>query len=65
MLGRNRHDACPAGRVIRSAPGASVLWTYRRPTMHDFWITSGYHLLTRDADGNLEVGDELLRASRW
>jgi hypothetical protein len=30
--------------------------------MHDFWITSGYHLLTRDADGNLEVGDELLRA---
>jgi len=30
--------------------------------MHDFWITSGYHLLTRDADGNLKVGDELLRA---
>ncbi|MDH3234575.1 MAG: DUF6352 family protein [Alphaproteobacteria bacterium] len=30
--------------------------------MHDFWLTSGYHLLTRDADGNLEVGDELLRA---
>jgi hypothetical protein len=30
--------------------------------MHDFWITSGYHLLTCDADGNLEVGDELLRA---
>jgi hypothetical protein len=30
--------------------------------MHDFWITSGYHLLTRDADGNLAVGDELLRA---
>lgn len=30
--------------------------------MHDFWITSGYHLLTRDGDGNLEVGDELLRA---
>jgi len=30
--------------------------------MHDFWITSGYHLLSRDADGNLEVGEELLRA---
>jgi len=30
--------------------------------MHDFWITSGYHLLNRDADGNLEVNDELLQA---
>ena len=30
--------------------------------MHDFWITSGYHLLNKDADGNLEINDELLQA---
>ncbi|WP_431855539.1 DUF6352 family protein [Azospirillum sp.] len=30
--------------------------------MPDFWRSSGYHLLTRDAEGRLEVTDDFLRA---
>ncbi|MCH8998277.1 MAG: hypothetical protein IID48_08420 [Proteobacteria bacterium] len=30
--------------------------------MPDFWRDSGYHLLTRTAEGRLEVGDDFLRA---
>ncbi|HYD67280.1 DUF6352 family protein [Azospirillum sp.] len=30
--------------------------------MPDFWRQSGYHLLTRDADGHLAVTDDFLRA---
>lgn len=34
----------------------------RPPVQDDFWLTSGYHLLTRGEDGRLYVGDDYLRA---
>ena len=30
--------------------------------MSDFWLSSGHHLVDRDADGRLVVTDELLKA---
>ena len=30
--------------------------------MSDFWLSSGHHLVDRDADGRLMVTDELLKA---
>lgn len=30
--------------------------------MSDFWLSSGHHLLDRDGDGRLPVGDDFLRA---